>query len=229
MPDIKYEIIQTIGVLSENTRGWKKELNLISWNGGKPKYDIRDWAPEHEKMGKGVTLTEEEMHALAALIEKQPSTVSEQDLAPEKGGASGNVVTMKALSIHPLYAMCIVTGQKTVECRSWTTNYRGDILICSTAKKEKGTIPGHALGVVTLEDIVPFQRKHLKGAMMDEYYPEDYAWILTNPRVIKPFPVKGKLSLWTCEHEIEYLPKPKNEMEDEELGRIYWAPIIYNG
>ena len=125
--------------------------------------------------------------------------------------------------------MFIVTGQKTVECRSWTTNYRGDILICSTAKKEKGTIPGHALGVVTLEDVVPFQRKHLKGAMMDEYYPEDYAWILTNPRVIKPFPVKGKLSLWTCEHEIEYLPVPKNKAEDEELGRIYWDPIIYNG
>ena len=64
---------------------------------------------------------------------------------------------------------------------------------------------------------------------MDDYYPEDYAWILTNPRVIKPFPVKGKLSLWTCEHEIEYLPVPKNEAEDEEFGRVYWDPIIYNG
>ena len=80
-----------------------------------------------------------------------------------------------------------------------------------------------------MQDIVPFQRKHLKGAMMDTFSSEDYAWILTNPRVIKPFPVKGKLSLWTCEHEIEYLPKPKNEKEDEELGRIYWDPIIYNG
>ena len=54
MPDIKYEILKTIGILSENSRGWTKELNLISWNGGKPKYDIRDWAPAHEKMGKGV-------------------------------------------------------------------------------------------------------------------------------------------------------------------------------
>ena len=96
-------------------------------------------------------------------------------------------------------------------------------------EEEKGTIPGQALGVVTLKDIVPFQRKHLKGAMMDEFSPEDYAWILTNPRVIKPYPVKGKLSLWTCEHEIEYLPVPKNEKEDEELGRIYWDPIIYKG
>ena len=60
MADVKYEIIQTLGILSQNTRGWNKELNLISWNGGKPKYDIRDWAPGHEKMGKGVTLTEED-------------------------------------------------------------------------------------------------------------------------------------------------------------------------
>ena len=68
MPDIKYEILKTIGILSENTRGWKKELNLISWNGGKPKYDIRDWAPEREKMGKGVTLTEEEARSLYEIL-----------------------------------------------------------------------------------------------------------------------------------------------------------------
>lgn len=78
MADIKYNILQTIGILSENARGWKKELNLISWNGGKPKYDIRDWAPEHEKMGKGVTLTEEELKALAGLIQKEASTVPEK-------------------------------------------------------------------------------------------------------------------------------------------------------
>ncbi len=42
------------GALSENAKGWMKELNKISWNGGEPKYDIRDWAPEHEKMRKGV-------------------------------------------------------------------------------------------------------------------------------------------------------------------------------
>ena len=229
MPDIKYEILNTIGILSENSRGWKKELNLISWNSGKPKYDIRDWAPNHEKMGKGVTLTEEELDALKELLQKELTPITDNPSTVNKEDTTTTPISMKALSVHPVYAMCIVTGQKTVECRSWTTNYRGDILICSTAKKENGTIPGHALGVVTLKDIVPFQRKHLKGAMMDEYYPEDYAWILTNPRVIKPFPVKGKLSLWTCEHEIEYLPVPKNEEEDEELGRIYWDPIIYNG
>ena len=66
--DIKYDIIEEIGVLSENDKGWKKELNLISWNGAKPKYDIRDWSPEHEKMGKGVTLSEEEMKKLKMLV-----------------------------------------------------------------------------------------------------------------------------------------------------------------
>lgn len=69
MADIKYEIIKEIGVLSENARGWRKELNLVSWNGGAPKYDLRDWAPEHEKMGKGVTMTAAEVKALRNLIE----------------------------------------------------------------------------------------------------------------------------------------------------------------
>ena len=71
MSDIKYEIIEKIGVISENAKGWTKELNLISWNGANPKYDIRDWAPEHEKMGKGVTLTEEEAKELKGLLEER--------------------------------------------------------------------------------------------------------------------------------------------------------------
>ena len=55
MADFKYEIVEHIGVISESAKGWTKELNKISWNGGTPKYDIREWAPEHEKMGKGMT------------------------------------------------------------------------------------------------------------------------------------------------------------------------------
>lgn len=68
MADIKYDIIDEIGVLSENSKGWRKELNKISWNGATPKYDIRDWSPDHEKMGKGVTLTEEEAAKLKELL-----------------------------------------------------------------------------------------------------------------------------------------------------------------
>lgn len=66
--DFRYDIVEEIGVLSENAKGWRNELNLISWNGATPKYDIREWAPEHEKMGKGVTLTKEELEALKKLI-----------------------------------------------------------------------------------------------------------------------------------------------------------------
>ena len=61
-------IVRHIGNLSESSRGWTKELNIISWNGGVPKLDIRDWAPEHEKMGKGITLSEEEAEKLAKLL-----------------------------------------------------------------------------------------------------------------------------------------------------------------
>ncbi|MFQ9510469.1 MAG: YdbC family protein [Lachnospiraceae bacterium] len=68
MAEIKYDIIKEIAVLSENAKGWKKELNLISWNGGTPKYDLRDWAPEHEKMGKGVTMTKEEVLQLRKIL-----------------------------------------------------------------------------------------------------------------------------------------------------------------
>ena len=68
MADFQYEIVEHIGVLSESPKGWRKEFNKIAWNGGAPKYDIRDWAPEHEKMGKGVTLSEEELEKLRELI-----------------------------------------------------------------------------------------------------------------------------------------------------------------
>ena len=68
MADIKYEIVQEIGILSETAKGWRKELNMISWNGAAPKYDIRDWASDHEKMGKGITLTKEEAEKLKELL-----------------------------------------------------------------------------------------------------------------------------------------------------------------
>lgn len=64
MAEFKYEIKEEYGVLSESGKGWTKELNLISYNGAEPKYDIRDWAPGREKMGKGVTLNSEEAREL---------------------------------------------------------------------------------------------------------------------------------------------------------------------
>ena len=68
--DFSYEIVEHIAVLSTSKSGWTKELNRISWNGRTPKYDIREWAPEHEKMGKGVTLTDEEYTKLKEVLSK---------------------------------------------------------------------------------------------------------------------------------------------------------------
>lgn len=68
MADIKFEITKTLGILSEGSKGWQKEINLVSWNDRKPKVDIRDWSPEHEKMGKGVTLNKEELIQLEELL-----------------------------------------------------------------------------------------------------------------------------------------------------------------
>ena len=69
--DLKYEIIEQYGVISEKSKGWKREINKISWNDAEPKFDIRDWSPDHEKMGKGITLTEEELLNLIDLVKEK--------------------------------------------------------------------------------------------------------------------------------------------------------------
>lgn len=68
MANFEYEIIEKLGVLSTNQSGWTKELNLISWNGRPPKFDIRDWSPDHKKMGKGLTFSNEELKELQEII-----------------------------------------------------------------------------------------------------------------------------------------------------------------
>ena len=68
MAELKFEITKSLGVLSENAKGWTKELYMVSWNEHEPKYDIREWSPDHTRMGKGVTLTEEEINSLRALL-----------------------------------------------------------------------------------------------------------------------------------------------------------------
>lgn len=68
MANIKYEIVKEIGIISTSSKGWNKELNLISWNDREPKYDLRDWDENHVKMGKGVTFTKEELINLKNLL-----------------------------------------------------------------------------------------------------------------------------------------------------------------
>lgn len=71
MKDIQYEIVKEIAVLSTGDSGYTKEINLISWNGAEPKYDIRSFSPNREKCGKGVTLTEAEAGKLLAALQKE--------------------------------------------------------------------------------------------------------------------------------------------------------------
>lgn len=68
MAEITYEITKELGVISENAKGWTRELNLVSWNGHEPKFDIRDWNPDHTRMSKGMSLTEDEMKKLVELF-----------------------------------------------------------------------------------------------------------------------------------------------------------------
>jgi len=70
MSDLKYDIVKELGIIGEGTKGWAKEVNLVSWNDRKPKFDIRDWNETHEKMGKGVTLSKEETEKLFAILKK---------------------------------------------------------------------------------------------------------------------------------------------------------------
>ncbi|NLF45378.1 MAG: hypothetical protein GX581_04810 [Syntrophomonadaceae bacterium] len=69
MAEIRFDITREIGVLSEGSRGWRKEINLVSWNDRKPKIDIRDWDEERVKMGKGITLNKEELLKLKELLD----------------------------------------------------------------------------------------------------------------------------------------------------------------
>ena len=68
--EIKFEITDHLATLSTSPKGWTKELNLVSWNEKEPKYDIRDWSPDHSKMGKGVTLSMDEIKELKETLEK---------------------------------------------------------------------------------------------------------------------------------------------------------------
>lgn len=137
---------------------------------------------------------------------------------------------MKALSIDPEYAWYIHEEEKTVECRTWKTNYRGPLLICASRIPVEGFISGHAICVVNLVDVVPFTEDHLEAAAMDEM-PEAkcYAWILDNACPIIPFPVRGKMGLFDVdESNIQYRENEHTEsMSDEEFdlyaGKFYVA------
>lgn len=127
---------------------------------------------------------------------------------------------MKALSIHPEYAFEILTGEKTTEYRTWKTKYRGNLLICATARKTAGFISGHAVCVVHIADI-------------QQLADETYAWQLTDLRLIKPFPVKGKLSLYNVDDALIEYPCPKDLTKNHGMKSVtkpfwekYYEPLL---
>ena len=72
--EVRFQIVEHIGVISTHSTGWNKELNIVSWNGGQPKYDIRDWDETHEHMSRGITLTEKEMRTIGDLLARRRTT-----------------------------------------------------------------------------------------------------------------------------------------------------------
>lgn len=139
---------------------------------------------------------------------------------------------MKALTIHPLYACAIAFGIKSIEIRTWSTDYRGDILITSSAKKMLDTIPGHALCIAELADVRHITKKDAEAAMVKpgQIDTSCYAWILKNIRLIKPVPVKGKLSLWNCDIKPEIIMtldelNNLSDEDDEKYFNQYWRDL----
>ena len=74
--EVTFEIVEEIGVISAHPTGWNKEINLVSWNGNTAKYDIRDWSPNHDQMGRGITLHEKEMRLILELLRRRPRTTN---------------------------------------------------------------------------------------------------------------------------------------------------------
>ncbi len=68
---VNHEIVESIGVIYTKKSGWTREINLVSWNGMDAKYDIRDWSPDHDKMSRGITLTEDELRKLVELVKER--------------------------------------------------------------------------------------------------------------------------------------------------------------
>lgn len=85
MAEITFEITKELGIISETAKGWTRELNLVSWNDREPKFDIRDWSPDHTRMSKGISLTEEEMQKLVELfnLRDEEDVMEEAPAAPK--------------------------------------------------------------------------------------------------------------------------------------------------
>ncbi|MDY2919470.1 MAG: ASCH domain-containing protein [Anaerococcus sp.] len=129
---------------------------------------------------------------------------------------------MKALSMYAPYAMFIACKEKKIETRSWKTDYRGDILICSTVEDKNRKdlkdvlIFGHALAIAKIIDCQPFQEKDRYDACIDDDVDMSgmYSWFLTDIRPIHPVPIKGQQRIYNAPYELSDLKILDLEGED---------------
>lgn len=143
---------------------------------------------------------------------------------------------MKALSVRNPWAQLIFQCEKTFEYRTWKTNYRGDLLICSTASpKIVDTICGHAMCVVRLNDIIEVTKDNYRE-FEDDLTPDDigiYAWQLTDLRYIQSFPIKGKQGFANVDDSlIKIVCNDDDELTDEEGKNFFKTcvePYLYKG
>ena len=138
---------------------------------------------------------------------------------------------MKAISVQNPFAHWIMCGEKTIEVRTWNTEHRGDLLICSSASpKIPAMISGHALCIVSLDKVTKLKKKDLEAACMDEMPDGDcYAWHLSKVRIVKPIPVKGKLNFYNVDDElIEIIDDGTLTPEQtDEVFLKYIAPVSF--
>ena len=144
---------------------------------------------------------------------------------------------MKALTIYPDYCLDIYTGLKTIECRTWKTNYRGELLICAAKRPIPGCICGYAYYTVKLTDIEPFARKHLEAARIGGMPSRpSYAWHFEDRQPVYPIPVSGKQGFFEVDDSlIKYVIDDETDaLSDEEFAefaqnydRDYLIPITY--
>jgi hypothetical protein len=115
---------------------------------------------------------------------------------------------MKALSVRGDYVMDMIAGKKKTEYRTWSTKYRGPLLMCSTARKVAGSAPGYAICIVNLYNI---EYSELDGL---------YYWHIKDIRVIKPIHIKGQLKLFNVPDKL-IKPISKEQFDDEIKKYIY--------
>lgn len=139
MAEITFEITKELGVISETSKGWTRELNLVSWNDREPKFDIRDWSPDHTRMSKGVSLTEEEMERLVELfnLRNEEDVMEPAEEAPvEKTSAEEKKPKAKTAKASKPKTEAAAKPAKTTKTTAKSTSKKAATKSAKTTKKK---------------------------------------------------------------------------------------------